>query len=255
MIAGLFILFNFIALNRITHHLSFTILDKEPLNTKDLEKQVAAREAVKYIRDNDIVGLGTGSTAYYAIIEVAELVRNGLKIKGVPTSEHTASLATSLGIELLDMNAVEYIDVTIDGADEFDENLNLIKGGGGAHFREKIVASLTKKEIIIADAAKKVDQLGKFKVPVEIVPLALNYVVRAMAKLGGQGAVRMKDGKQFITDNHNLIVDADFGLIGDPAALSEKLNQIEGILAHGLFVNLAAMVIVGQGTEAVTYTK
>ncbi|SEA43785.1 ribose-5-phosphate isomerase RpiA [Pedobacter hartonius] len=230
-------------------------MDKEPTNTKDLEKQVAAREAVKYIRDNDIVGLGTGSTAYYAILEVAELVKNGLKIKGVPTSEHTASLATSLGIELLDMNSVEYIDVTIDGADEFDVQLNLIKGGGGAHFREKIVASLTKKEIIIADAAKKVDKLGKFKVPVEIVPLALNYVKRALTKLGGTGEVRMKDGSPFITDNHNVIIDADFGLIEDAAKLSESLNQIEGILAHGLFVNLTAMVIVGKGTEALTYTK
>jgi ribose 5-phosphate isomerase A len=248
-------LFNFIAPNRINHHLSFNILDKEPTNTKDLEKQVAAREAVKYIRDNDIVGLGTGSTAYYAILEVAELVKNGLNIKGVPTSEHTASLAASLGIELMDMNSVEYIDVTIDGADEFDEKLNLIKGGGGAHFREKIVASLTKKEIIIADAAKKVDKLGKFKVPVEVVPLALNYVKRALGKLNGTGLLRMKDGSPFITDNHNMILDADFGLIEDAEKLSESLNQIEGILAHGLFVNLAAMVIVGKGTEAVTYTK
>ena len=225
------------------------------MNTKDLEKQAAAREAVKYIRDNDIVGLGTGSTAYYAIVEVAELVKNGLKIKGVPTSEHTAALATSLGIELLDMDKVEFIDVTIDGADEFDEHLNLIKGGGGAHFREKIIASLTKKEIIIADAAKKVEKLGAFKVPVEIVPMALNYVLKQMAKLNGTGLVRMKDGSAFITDNHNIIVDADFGLISDPAKLSDELNQIEGILAHGLFVNLAALVIMGKEGQTVTYTK
>jgi len=225
------------------------------MNTKDLEKQAAAREAVKYIRDNDIVGLGTGSTAYYAIVEVAALVKNGLKIKGVPTSEHTAALATSLGIELLDMDKVEFIDVTIDGADEFDEHLNLIKGGGGAHFREKIVASLTKKEIIIADAAKKVERLGAFKVPVEIVPMALNYVLKQMAKLNGTGLVRMKEGTPFITDNHNIIVDADFGLISDPAKLSDELNQIEGILAHGLFVNLAALVIMGKEGETVTYTK
>ena len=225
------------------------------MNTKDLEKQAAAREAVKYIRDNDIVGLGTGSTAYYAIVEVAELVKNGLKIKGVPTSEHTAALATSLGIELLEMDQVEFIDVTIDGADEFDEHLNLIKGGGGAHFREKIIASLTKKEIIIADAAKKVEKLGAFKVPVEIVPMALNYVLKQMAKLNGTGLVRMKEGTPFITDNHNIIVDADFGLISDPAKLSDELNQIEGILAHGLFVNLAALVIMGKEGETVTYTK
>ena len=224
-------------------------------NTKDLEKQVAAREAVKYIRDNDIVGLGTGSTAYYAIIEVAELVKKGWNLKCVPTSEQTATLATSLGIELLDINSVDYIDVTIDGTDEFDEQLNLIKGGGGAHFREKIVASLTKKEVIIADAAKKVDQLGKFKVPLEVVPLAYNYVKGAIEKLGGKMSQRLKDGSPFISDNNNLIVDADFGLIDNVAELAEKLNQVEGILAHGLFVNLAALVIVGKGSEAITYSK
>ena len=230
-------------------------MDKEPTNTKDLEKQVAAREAVKYISDNTIVGLGTGSTAYFAIIEVAELVKKGFKLKCVPTSEHTASLATSLGIELLDMKDVQTIDVTIDGADEFDDQLNLIKGGGGALFREKIIASLTKKEIIIADSGKKVDKLGAFKVPVEIVPMALNYVVKEMARLNGKGLVRMKDGAPFITDNHNIIVDADFGLIEDAGKLSESLNQIEGILGHGLFVNLASVVIMGKGTETVTFTK
>lgn len=233
----------------------FNILDKQPTNTKDLEKEVAAREAVKYIKDGDIVGLGTGSTAYFAIIAVAELVKKGFKLKGVPTSEHTASLATSLGIELLDMDEVKYIDVTIDGADEFDDQLNLIKGGGGAHFREKIIASLTKKEIIIADSGKKVRKLGAFKVPVEIVPMALNYVVAEMAKLGGKGLVRMKGESQFITDNHNIIVDADFGLIEDASRLSERLKQIEGILAHGLFVNLASLVIMGKGNETVTYKK
>jgi len=229
-------------------------LDKQPIDSKDLEKQVAAKEAVKYIEDHMIVGLGTGSTAYHAIVEVAELVKKGYSLKCVPTSEHTAALAKSLGIELLDMDEVDYIDVTIDGADEFDDQLNLIKGGGGAHFREKIVASLTKKEIIIADAAKKVERLGKFKVPVEIVPMALNYVRKEMAKLGGSGSVRMKDGKPFITDNHNIIVDADFGLITDTAALSASLNLIEGILAHGLFVNLAAMVIMGSGSDVTIYT-
>lgn len=230
-------------------------MDKQPTQIKDLEKEVAAREAVKYIKDNDIVGLGTGSTAYFAILEVAELVKKGFNLKCVPTSEHTASLATSLGIKLLDMKDVHTIDVTIDGADEFDNQLNLIKGGGGALFREKIIASLTRKEVIIADSGKKVDKLGAFKVPVEIVPMALNYVVKEMAKLNGKGAVRMKDDSPFITDNHNIIVDADFGLIDDAAKLSESLNQIEGILGHGLFVNLAAVVIMGKGTETVTFTK
>jgi ribose 5-phosphate isomerase A len=230
-------------------------LDKQSIDKKDLEKQIAAREAVKFIQQNDIVGLGTGSTAFFAIQEIAVLVKKGLKIKGVPTSEHTASLALSLGIELLPMDQVKSIDITIDGADEFDTQLNLVKGGGGALFREKIVASLTKNEIIIADSGKLVTQLGKFKVPIEVVPLALNYVVQQLGKLNGKGEVRMKDNSPFITDNHNIIVDADFGLISDPAALSESLNKIEGILAHGLFVQLTSKIIMGKGTETIIYAR
>lgn len=225
------------------------------MDIKDLEKKVAALEAVKYIKNNDIVGLGTGSTAFFAIEAVGELVKNGLKIKAVPTSEHTAMLAASLGIELLDMKDVQTIDITIDGADEFDSALNLIKGGGGAHFREKIIASLTRKEIIIADSGKQVETLGKFKVPLEVVPMALNYVMQELKKLNGTGAVRLKKDTPFITDNGNYIVDGDFGLISNPALLSENLNQIDGILAHGLFVNLAAIVIMGKGNETVTYVR
>lgn len=228
-------------------------MDKQLDSNTDIEKQVAAREAVKFIKDNDVVGLGTGSTAFFAIQEVALLVKNGLNIKCVPTSEHTLSLAVSLGIEMLDMSEVTAIDVTIDGADEFDARLNLIKGGGGALFREKIVASMTRKEIIIADSGKFVEQLGKFKVPVEVLPLALNYVLQQLTLLGGTGTVRLKEGSRFITDNHNLIVDTDFGLISDAAGLSEQLNQVEGVVAHGLFVNLAAMVIMGKGSETVVY--
>lgn len=230
-------------------------MDKELTDKRDLEKQVAAREAVKYIRDNDIVGLGTGSTAYFAIVEVARMVKEGLKIKGIPTSEHTASLAHSLGIELLEMNEVESIDVTIDGADEFDARLDLIKGGGGALFREKIVASMTRREIIIADSAKKVDKLGKFKVPVEVVPLALKYVQQELVKLNGTGIVRLKDGVPFISDNHNYIIDTDFGLIDDAGTLSAQLNQVEGILGHGLFVNLTSEIIMGRDHEVIIFTK
>lgn len=235
--------------------LILNILDEQKRSAKDLEKENAAKEAVKHIKDHHIVGLGTGSTAYFAILEVAKLVKAGLKIKGVPTSEHTAELAKSLGIELLEMNEVDHIDVTIDGADEFDGQLNLIKGGGGALFREKIVASLTQKEIIIADAGKKVEKLGKFKVPVEVVPLALNFVMLQLTKLKGKGTLRMNDDNPFITDNHNFIVDTDFGLITDAQALSNQLNQVEGVLAHGLFVDLTALVIMGNGTKTVIFEK
>jgi ribose 5-phosphate isomerase A len=222
-------------------------------NTKDMERQNAAEEAVKYIKDNDIVGLGTGSTAYFAIKGIAELVKGGLKIKGVPTSEKSALLATELGIELMDINDVDIIDVTIDGADEFNKSRQLIKGGGGALFREKIVASLTRNEIIIADSGKYVEQLGKFKVPVEVVPLALNYVKRQLSTIGGTGFLRQREHTPFITDNGNYILDADFGLIADPAALSEQINAIDGVLAHGLFVNLASMVIMGKADGVIVY--
>jgi ribose 5-phosphate isomerase A len=223
-------------------------LDKQE-DKKELERKNAAHEAVKYINNNDIVGLGTGSTAVYAIHRIAELVKQGLSIKGVPTSEKSSLLAIQLGIELIDINDVSAIDVTIDGADEFTSSRQLIKGGGGALFREKIVASLTKKEIIIADAGKYVEQLGKFKVPIEVVPLALNHVQHQLEAKGGKGTLREMEHVPFITDNGNYIVDADFGLIADPASLSATLNQIEGILAHGLFINLATMVIMGQGAE------
>jgi ribose 5-phosphate isomerase A len=223
-------------------------LDKQDEN-RDLERKNAALEAVKYINNNDIVGLGTGSTAAFAIQRIAELVKQGLTIKGVPTSEKSSLLATQLGIELIDFNDVSSIDVTIDGADEFTGAKQLIKGGGGALFREKIVASLSKKEIIIADSGKYVERLGKFKVPIEVVPLALNYVQQQLSKLKGAGTLRETEHVPFVTDNGNYIIDADFGLISDPASLANTLNQIDGVLAHGLFINLATMVIMGQGSE------
>jgi ribose 5-phosphate isomerase A len=218
-------------------------------NIKQLERKNAAFKAVTYVKDGDVVGLGTGSTAVFAIQRIAELVQQGMKIKGVPTSEKSSLLASQLGIELIDINDVLSIDVTIDGADEFNSSKQLIKGGGGALFREKIVASLSKKEIIIADSGKFVQQLGKFKVPVEVVPLALNYVQQELSKIGGQGALRQSEHTAFITDNGNYIIDADFGLIDNPSELSERLNQVDGVLAHGLFINLTTMVIMGTGAE------
>ncbi|MDB5019346.1 MAG: Ribose 5-phosphate isomerase [Pedobacter sp.] len=220
---------------------------------KELERKNAASEAVKHINNNDVVGLGTGSTAVYAIQLIAELVKQGLTIKGVPTSEKSALLATQLGLELIDINDISSIDVTIDGADEFDSARQLIKGGGGALFREKIVASLSKKEIIIADSGKFVERLGKFKVPIEVVPIAVNYVQQQILRIEGKGTLRETEHVPFITDNGNYIIDADFGLISDPASLAQTLNQIDGILAHGLFINLATIVIMGQGTEVRLY--
>jgi ribose 5-phosphate isomerase A len=223
------------------------------MTNKDIEKQLAAKEAVKLVRNNQIVGLGTGSTAYYAVVEIGRLVKEGLQIKAIPTSDKTKTLAEELGIPLIDINTVDAIDITIDGADEFTENLQLIKGGGGALLREKIVASITKEEIIIADSSKQVQQLGKFTVPIETIPFAANGVANSLQKLQGKPQVRMQEGQPFITDEGNYILDTDFGLIADPAALATSIKNIAGVVEHGLFINLAKRVIMGKGDGTIVF--
>jgi len=220
----------------------------------DREKYLAAQEAVKFIKGDQIIGLGTGSSATHAIKEIGNLVKAGLKIQGVPTSIKTEELAKSLGIPLIDINSVSFIDVTIDGADEFTNELMLIKGGGGALLREKIVASITRQEIIITDSSKKVERLGKFPLPIEVIPFAVNYVKRKLQELNGVGTIRLKEGAPFVTDQGNLIIDANFGLIDDPFSLSDSLNKIEGIVCHGLFIGLANKVITGIGETSSTVT-
>ncbi len=215
------------------------------------EKLLAAKEAVKFIKPNQIIGLGTGSSANFAIKEIGKMVADGLDIKGVPTSDKTEDLAKSLNIPLLSIDEVDAIDLTIDGTDEFDADLNLIKGGGGALFREKMVARLSKKEIIICDSSKKVDFLGAFKVPVEVVPIALKYAKKQLEKINGIGQVREKDGEIFTTDAGNHIIDVDFGEIKDANNLSEKISGIEGVVCHGLFIGLATMVIMAEDNNIV----
>lgn len=220
---------------------------------KDNEKKLAAAAAVKFVQEGSIVGLGTGSSAFYAIQEIAALVKQGMQIQGVATSEHTAYLAESLGIPVLAFNDVHAIDITIDGADEFTMDRKLIKGGGGALFREKIVASMSQQEIIIADASKLVKQLGAFTIPIEVIPLATNYVLQELKLMGGSALLRKKSGHLFITDNGNHIIDADFGLIDHPEALAKALNNIDGLLAHGIFIDLATKVIMADGDDVVYF--
>ncbi|KRT16348.1 ribose 5-phosphate isomerase [Pedobacter ginsenosidimutans] len=220
---------------------------------QDAEKLAAALAAVKFVKDGDVVGLGTGSTTTFAIKELGKRVKEGLKIKAAASSIRTEELAKSLGIEILDLGFLSKIDISIDGADEFTESLDLIKGGGGALFREKIIASLSKNAIIITDASKKVKKLGAFTVPVEVIPLAYQYVFDQINELGGKGVLRSVDNKTFITDNGNLIIDADFGLIDDPEKLSTDLNQINGLLAHGLFINITSKVIMSEETDIIIF--
>lgn len=224
---------------------------------KDLknEKTLAAKEAVKYLQNGQIVGLGSGSSAYIAIAKIGELVKNGLEIKGVATSEKTRELAESLHIPLLNIEDVESIDLTIDGADEFTEDLQLIKGGGSFLLKEKVVASLSKAEIIITDSSKKVDLLGKFTVPIEVIPYAQNYVLGQLWKLNGTGKIRLVDGQPLITEQGNVLIDGDFGLIRDPAALADALIRIVGVVEHGLFINIATQVIMGVDDATQTFSK
>lgn len=214
----------------------------------EVEKEAAGRAAAKLVTDGQIVGLGTASTAYFAVVALGERVKAGLKITGIPTSVNTEELARKVGIKLTTLDENPEIDVTIDGADEVDPRLCLIKGGGGALTREKVIASASKKMIVIVDSSKVVATLGKFPLPVEVITFARTVVERKIAALGATPKLRMlANGAPFITDNGNEILDCAFGKIADPPALAQILSDMPGIVEHGLFIGLATMAIVGRG--------
>jgi ribose 5-phosphate isomerase A len=218
----------------------------------EAEKEAAGRAAAKLVRDGDVVGLGTGSTAYFAVVALGERVKSGLKIVGIPTSVATADLARQLGIPLTTLDEHSQIDITIDGADEIDPKLNLIKGGGGALLREKVVASVTKKMVVVGDSTKIVPALGKFPLPVEIIPFARSVIERKIAGLGATTKLRMRpDGQPFVTDNGNQILDCSFGRIADPQALALELNGTPGVVEHGLFIGVAKLALVGKGSSVI----
>src|SRR5215472_11657474 len=222
----------------------------------DQEKELAAHASLQFVRDGDVVGLGTGSTAAYAIRFLGERVRSGLKIRGVSTSAETQNLAASLGISLTTLEEVEQIDVTIDGADEFDPELRLIKGGGGALLREKIIASATRQEIIIVDSNKQVSVLGKFPLPVEVIRFAEAIVNKKISALGATVQLRRDGaGQPFITDEGHHILDCHFGQIPDPTALAHTLSEMPGVVEHGLFINLADVVLLAKGSEVLEFRR
>lgn len=214
-------------------------------------KQVAAEKAVEFVEDGMIVGLGTGSTAYWATQKIAQRISEGLSIRAVASSASTEALAEKLGIPLVSLSAIDHIDITIDGADEVDDQLNLIKGGGGALLREKILAFNSSRFYVVVDESKRVHRLGRFPLPVEIIPFASNVTIRRLQELNGEPVVRMVKGSPFITDNGNLIADCSFKKILDPMELQQRINLIPGVVENGLFVGMATAVIVGDGDGAI----
>ncbi|MGA7850642.1 MAG: ribose-5-phosphate isomerase RpiA [Terriglobales bacterium] len=214
------------------------------------EKEAAGRAAAELVRDGDIVGLGTGSTAYFTVVALGERVKAGLKVIGIPTSVQTADLARAVGIRLTTLDEHPQIDIAIDGADEIDPQLRLIKGGGGALLREKVVASASRKMVVVADSRKIVPVLGKFPLPVEVIAFARTVVEKKIAALGGSPKLRVKpDGSPYVTDNGNQILDCSFGKIADPPALALALSNTPGIVEHGLFIGLASVALVGRGDQ------
>lgn len=218
----------------------------------------AAAAALEHVEDGMKLGIGTGSTADEFVRLLAEKVAGGMRVEGVPTSERTARLCLELGITLRSLDELPELDLTIDGADELDAHLTLIKGGGGALLREKIVACASKRMIVIADETKQVDMLGAFPLPIEVNPFGQTAtriaIERAASRLGLSGDLKLRSSGQdlFHTDGGHLIIDASFGRIPDAQALSAELAAIPGVVEHGLFINIASLAIIAGPAGART---
>lgn len=223
----------------------------------DKQKEAAGYAALKFIKPGMTVGLGTGSTANYFIRALAEKVRGGLDIQGIPTSRASAELAKSLGIPLTTLDEKPFIEVTVDGADEIDGNFRLIKGGGGALLVEKIVASSSRHMVVIADESKLVKTLGAFALPVEVIPFGVRATVWKMEhvfkNLGMEPkmSLRVKDGQPFRTDSGNCIIDCACGALKDVERLEIMLNNLPGVVNNGLFVGIAGITLIGKADGSV----
>lgn len=225
------------------------------LSPIDKAKFVAAKRAAQYVKSGMKVGLGTGSTAAWLVQCLGERVRTeGLAMKGVPTSSRTAQLAREVGIQVISLDEAKTLDLTIDGADEYDAKLNLIKGGGGALLQEKIVATASERMVVIADASKRVETLGAFPLPIEVIPFGwqttkalIEETLIGMDVLGRTTSLRMNGEAPFHTDEGNHILDLHLNRIGDPRHLSMIINQIPGVVENGLFLDICDAIVVGYG--------
>ena len=230
------------------------------LSPIDKAKFVAAKRATEFVENGMKLGLGTGSTAAWMMRCLAERIREeGLKVTGVPTSTRTAELAASLGVPIASLDDVKWLDLTIDGADEFDPNLALIKGGGAALLQEKIVATASDQMIVIADAAKEVAQLGAFPLPVEVIPFGwqttkalIEETLVSLDVLHRDCTLRMNGDRPLVTDEANFIIDLHLKRIGNPRQLALVLNQIPGVVENGLFIDICDIVVIGHGDGRVT---
>jgi len=216
------------------------------MTKQDEAKRRAAERAVEMVTDGQVVGLGTGSTSRFAIEALGRRVGEGLRIQGVATSEATAAMARGLGINVVDLNDVSSIDVTIDGADEIDGAFDMIKGGGGALTREKLVALASRLRLYIVDETKLVERLGqRWPVPIEVLPFSWRHAASHVSRLGGDPQLRQKDGQAFETDNGNYILDCRFGLIDDAGHLEQYLKLTPGVVECGLFIGIADVMVIG----------
>ncbi|PWE32047.1 ribose 5-phosphate isomerase A [Maritimibacter sp. 55A14] len=225
------------------------------LSPMEKAKFVAAKRAVDYVEDGMRLGLGTGSTAAWMVRILGEMVREeGLNITGVPTSSRTADLAREVGVPITTLDEVKWLDLTIDGADEFDPDLNLIKGGGGALLQEKIVATASDMMVVVSDASKQVETLGAFPLPVEVIPFGwqttkalIEESLTGLDVMGRSASLRLNHDAPFVTDEGNHILDLHLRRIGNPRQLSMVLNQVPGVVENGLFIDIADAIVIGHG--------